>query len=155
MLTPLHLLTPPTYKHAATTRLLPRHQVWKEVTYLPFLWVPHCSKISRLPLSLCHTRTHTMNSSSSCIYLFFVSASYLWEIKSVSLRGWLGRTSNSTAQARAAPDWESRKEDIYHHKTHQLYRHALCSFSHLPLFPSLLLFILKGPHSLASSSSYF
>lgn len=81
----------PIHKHTATTLVVPRHQVWKEVNYLPFLWVPLCSKISRLPLSL----THTVSSSLSCIYLFFVSTGYLWEIKTISLgegvrAGWGG-----------------------------------------------------------------
>lgn len=94
-------------------------------------------------LSLTHTHAHTMSSSSSCIYLFF-SSSYLWEIKSISLGGWSGGTSNSAAQARSAPDWESRKGDIYHSNTHRHYRHAPCSLSHSPF---------NLPRSLPSCSS--
>lgn len=43
-----------THKHTSTILFLPRHQVWEEMTYLPFLRVPLCSKSSKLPLCFTH-----------------------------------------------------------------------------------------------------
>lgn len=59
-----------------------------------------------LSLRRTHAHTHwhkrTMSSSSSCIYLFFPSSCYLWEIKSISQGMGPVGTSNGAAQAKSA-----------------------------------------------------
>lgn len=65
---------PPLHKHIAITFLLPRHQVWQEPTFLPFLRDPLHSKSSRLRLSLLDAHTHTLtqahNEQFLNLYLF-------------------------------------------------------------------------------------
>lgn len=111
------------------------------------------SELSALPVSSslfkdfqAATLPHTHSEQFLELYLF------IFRLHRLSLRdkdhlsrgggkGWLGRTSKSQAQARSVPDWESRKEDIYHHNTHQLYHHAPHLF-HFSTFPRLLFLII-------------